>query len=236
MNRTSVAVLLVLIVCAESCARASASPDAGGVPAPRIIMVGDRLEVRAGPVLTALPPDQRYRFVPPESLAMDLAAADESSIEEPRIAALRRAFSAVMENGRWVETEDSVHFDVTIFTTSRTTMRREARPHLASNVPTCGDHATTQLQWCTDDPLLYTENWSAEYRTFQVIRRRSDGALRVWRLDGFGPSSFDVRVAPQLLEMLRAGAQEQASPARVAGSRPPPHRTGRLPTLTPGDP
>lgn len=200
--------LLLAMVCSESCARASTSQGADGVPYQRTITIGDGMSMRVGPVLTALPPDQRYRFVPPDSLALGVDADGASSIEEPRLAELRKVFATVMESGRWVESADSAQFDVTIFSTARMTMRRGQR--IMREQPNCGQYATTGLQWCIDEPAEYVESWGTEYHTIHIIRRRSDGAARIWRRYGAGrvsPGAVRTGVSADLLEMLRAGEQ-----------------------------
>lgn len=198
MNRASIAFLLIPIVCASSCARGRALRDANDITAPRLSMVGTRLAMRSGPELRGLPPDQRFRFISPDSLVTGVAAADKASIEEPYVAELRKTFATVMGNGRWVESDDSAQFDVTIFTTSRTKMQPASRTRLEQELSTCGDRSTGPvLIWCPDASLHYTESWLTVVTTFHIIRRRSDGAVRVWR----GSSRVDA----ELLEMLRTG-------------------------------
>jgi hypothetical protein len=180
MTRAMVALLLVPVLCAQGCARA---PAASAAPKPIIVQAANVIAVRPGPRLTSLPLGQRYRFVPPDSLTIDLAAADVESFYEPGIERLRKSFAAVMARGRWVESEDSAQFDVTIFETSRTSLSHSTRVNFASNFASCGA-PSTQLQLCTDDPMQYTESWSTEYTTLYIIRRRADGAVRVWRRGG----------------------------------------------------
>lgn len=206
--RASRLFLLIPILCAVSCARASRLQGEDGVSSERVIKLDDLMSMRVGPVLTALPPDQRYRFVSPDSLATGISAADASSIWEPRQAELRKVFSTVVASGRWVESDDSAQFDVTIFSTSRMTMRRAQR--IMREQPNCGQYATTALQWCIDEPAEYVEAWGTEYYTFHIIRRRSDGAARIWRRHGAGrvsPGAVRTGVSAELLEMLRAGEQ-----------------------------
>lgn len=138
---------------------------------------------------------------------MGLDADDASSTAEPELAEWRKAFSTVMGSGRWVESADSAQFDVTIFTRARMTMRREGRPQLVVNVTRCGDVPTTQLQLCTDDAIDHTETWSTNYDPFHIIRRRSDGAMRVWRHHGVKAAAVRSRVAGDLRKMLRAGEE-----------------------------
>lgn len=204
MKRTAFAFLLIPLVCAASCALASAPPVADGVRHLRILKVGAGISVRAGRVLTSLPPGQRYRFVPPDSLAIGLASDDEASFGEPLMEEWRKTFSTVVGNGRWVESADSAQFDVTMFTTERTSMRREPRPQLAVNVTPCGA-PSTQLQLCTDNAIDYAEQWSTLSYTVHILRRRSDGAVRIWRHGGIRAASLRSEVAQDLREMLRAG-------------------------------
>lgn len=208
MTRAAFAFLLIPIVCAASCVRASALPVADGVPYQRIITIGHGIMVHSGPRLRALPPDQRYRFVSPESLASGLSA-DVLATWEPELALRRQAFSASIGSGRWVESADSVQFDVTIFTTERTTLRRERH---APPPPMPGSECgvpSTQLQQCAEFPSAYTRQWDTAYDTYHILRRRSDGAMRVWRRPGI-PARPDRSMAADLRDMLRAGAHQQA--------------------------
>ncbi|MBP7549033.1 MAG: hypothetical protein KA761_02035 [Gemmatimonadaceae bacterium] len=191
---------------AASCAGASAAPGANGSPTGRVIAVGDGITLPAGPVLTALPPGQRYRFVPPDSLASGLAADDVASMDEPTLVEWRTALARVLSNGGWVASADSAAYDVTIFSVSRLGMRRASRVQLAANVTSCGDVPTTQLQLCTDDPLQTTEEWSTSHATYHVIRRRSDGAVRGWAHGGIAGPGQRSRVGEEVGAMLRAGA------------------------------
>lgn len=213
MTRAGFAFLVIPIVCAGSCARASALPVADGVPYQRIITIGHGIMMRSGPRLQALPPDQRYRFVPPESLASGLSA-DELAAWEPELAVRRKAFAAAVGSGRWVESSDSVQFDVAIFMTEHTTERRER--HAPSPVmpgTECGA-PSTQLQQCGEFPSASSRQWDTEYETYHVLRRRSDGALRVWRHRGSRVAADRATVAADLRDMLRSGANQQA-PTRV---------------------
>lgn len=202
MKRAALASLLIPIVCVASCARANAFQVANGVPGQRILKLSDGISVDSGPRLTALPPDQRYRFVSPDELARGVGAFEESSFWDPRLAEWRKEFSTVMGSGRWVESADSAQFDVTVFRTGRMEMRREGRPQLSPNAVLFCEYALQPVP-CMDDPSLFTEEWNVEYRMFYIIRRRSDGAVRVWGNDR-------RRVAADLRDMLRSGAQLQA--------------------------
>jgi hypothetical protein len=211
--RTVFAFLLVSIVCAGSCARASVLPVADGVPSQRIITLGPGIMMRSGPQLRGLPPDQRYRFVAPESLASGVSA-DVLASWESKLALLRQAFSTAIGSGRWVESTDSVQFDVTIFTTERTTLRpeRHAPPPVMPGTE-CGA-PSAQLQQCTEFPSASTRQWDTAYDTYHVLRRRSDGAIRVWRRPGIPELSGSSTVAADLHDMLRAG-ERQPAPTRV---------------------
>lgn len=211
--RAAFAFLLIPIVCAAACARASALPVADGVPYQRIITIGHGIMMRSGPLLRTLPPDQRYRFIAPESLASGLSA-DVLASREPELASLRQAFSTAIGSGRWVESTDSVQFDVTIFTTERTTLRLERHaPQPVMPETECGA-PSTQLQQCTEFPSASTRQWDTAYDTYHVLRRRSDGAIRVWRRPGIPELPGSSTVAADLHEMLRAGEHQQA-PTRV---------------------
>ena len=132
---------------------------------------------------------------------------------EPELALRRQAFSAAIGSGGWVESTDSVQFDVTIFTTERRTLRRErhAPPPVMPGTE-CGA-PSTQLQQCSEFPSAYRRQWDTAYDTYHVLRRRSDGATRVWRRPGI-PAISDRAVAADLRDMLRSGASQRA-PTRV---------------------
>lgn len=200
MKRAALAFLLVPIVCVASCARATALQGANGVLDQRILELGGGISVDSGLRLTALPPDQRYRFVSPEELARGVGSSEESSFWEPQFAEWRKEFSAVMGSGRWVESADSAHFDVTVFRTGHMKMQRVDRPQLTHTAVSFCQFALQPVP-CMDDPTLFTEEWFVEYRAFYIIRRRADGAVRVW--------GNRQRVAPDLLDMLRSGALPQ---------------------------
>lgn len=180
MDRRLVALLLVPIVLTQSCARAGA---AGTASRPIIVKAVNRISLRPGPALTSLQADQRFRFVPPDSLTIGLATADADSFYGPEVQDLRLTFASVMERGRWRESRDSAQFDVTIFTTARVTMRRERSGNVAASTAACSA-TPTQAQRCTDDAALYTEVFTTEFSTVHIIRRRSDGAVRVWLKGG----------------------------------------------------
>lgn len=181
MDRKTIALVFTSVLCAASCARANVSARAPGVGAPPVSVAGSDLRVLRGPLLTKLPPNQRFRFVSPDSLVAGLGADDVASVDEPRIAALRQAFTEVVGTGGWVESADSAEFDVTIFTTARMGMGRSGRPLLTENVQQCGGPTSTAIRWCPDEASAYTEQWGTAYRTYHIIRRRSDGAVQVRR-------------------------------------------------------
>lgn len=203
--------ILFPLLCAPACARTSATAAAGGAPAGRTMSVGAGITLPSGPVLRALPPGQRYRFVPPDSIASGLAADDVASMDEPTLVEWRDALARVLADGGWVASADSAAYDVTIFSVSRLGMRRESRVRLTANVTSCGDVPTTQLQLCTDDPLQTTEEWSTSHATYHVIRRRSDGAVRVWVHGGIAGPGQRSRVGEEVGAMLRAAQDHGAA-------------------------
>lgn len=204
MKRAALAFLIVPIVCLASCARAIALQSANGVIDQQILELGDGISVGSGPRLTALPLDQRYRFVSPDELARGVGSSEESSFWEPQFAEWRKEFSAVMGSGRWVESADSAQFDVTVFRTGRMKLQRVDRPQLTPYAVSFCQYALQPVP-CMDDSSLFTEQWFVEYRAFYIIRRRADGAVRVW--------GNRQRAAADLLGMLRSGAQLQVGRA-----------------------
>lgn len=209
MKRTILVFLLLPVVCAAGCARPGTVQGTDRVPLQRAIALGDDITVPAGPALTALPSDARYRFVPPDQLARGVGADDIASTEEAPAEALRKEFAATVSGAQWVEAADAAEYDVTIFTTARLKTRRETREQLVANVSTpvarCDVTYRPQTSQCTDDAIVYTEVANTEYHTIHIIRRRSDGAVRVWRLPGIARMPARSRVKAELTEMLRAG-------------------------------
>lgn len=197
MKRTALAFLLVPIVSVASCARATALESPSGAPVQRTLDLGGGISVDSGPRLTALPPDQRYRFVSPEELAKGVGSLEESSFEEPHFVQWRKEFASIVGAGRWVPSADSAHYDVTVFLTGRMTTQRVERPQLAAIAPANCQYALQAVP-CMDDPTLFTEEARVDYRAFYIIRRRADGAVRVW--------GDRRRAAADLAEMFRAGA------------------------------
>lgn len=206
MTRASFVLLLLPIVSAASCARASALPAADGVPFERVLTIGHGITLRSGPRLTALPPAQRYRFVSPDSLVAGLDA-EVMAEREQELRLRRQAFSADVGSARWVESADSVQFDVAIFTTKSTRLRRGSHaPAPIMPETECGA-PSTQLQQCGEFPSAAAWRWDTQYETYHVLRRRSDGAVRVWRHGGTRVPSDRASVGADLREMFRAGAR-----------------------------
>lgn len=187
MKHRALAFLLIPLACAAACARATA--------------------------LTALPPAQQYRFVPPESLTFGSGMDDDAT--RPGVSELRRRFSAQVGEGQWVESGDSAQYDVAIFVKARQRPQRGSHwvtVATTSSVPRCDQISlqTSTPEPCTTDPALThieleQESWSLEYETNQVIRRRSDGAVRLWRVRGVAGAGVRARLAKDVRRMLEAG-------------------------------
>jgi hypothetical protein len=197
MKRIALALVLIPIVSLAGCAHAVSLQTPRTVSQQKTIDLGGGIAVDSGPVLTALPPDQRYRFVLPEELAKGVGSLEESSFQEPPLAQWRKEFASIVGNGRWVQSADSAQFDVTVFRTGRMVTQRVDRPQLAASAPSNCQYALQPVP-CMDDPTLFTEESRVDYRAFYIIRRRADGAVRVW--------NSPWRATADVQNMLRAGA------------------------------
>ena len=197
MKRTALAFLLVPIMSLAGCARPVALQAPSSVPQHKTIDLGGGISVDSGPMLTALPPNQRYRFVLPEELANGVGSLEESSFQEPPLAQWRKEFASIVGSGRWVQSTDSAQFDVTVFRTGRMVTQRVDRPQLAANAPSNCQYALQPVP-CMDEPTLFTEESRVDYRAVYLIRRRADGAVRVW--------NNPWRATVDVQNMLRAGA------------------------------
>lgn len=203
MKRSMVAVLLVPLVCGGACAHGATSRT-----------VADGIAPPGSAELRSLPQGQRYRFVSPEAFAGGLGTPDEVSYASSGPGDFPRAFAQVMRRARWVESADSAEYELTVFTTARPRARdgtREMRIETVSSMRRCAIPATPtdDVGPCTDVPSeqridLPVEQWVSEYETFHLIRRRSDGAVRVWRSGRRSAALERARITTDLRRMLAA--------------------------------
>lgn len=211
MTRTTFARLLLPLFTVVSCSRTTVrtvdSPASGAVPFSHVVQIGDGIRVPTTATLTTLPPGQRYRFVSPDSLVLGLSLEDIESAELPHNVGMRSVLAAAVAEGRWVASADSAAYDLTVFSALRTKTRWEANELLVTPhsvvAPPCNIDVTPASQ-CFEAPIVQKERSSVEGYTVYVLRRRADGATRVWRLDGIAEPSPGSKVAKDLRVMLRA--------------------------------
>lgn len=211
MSRTSFTRLLLPLIALASCARATSNvavqPDSGGVPRQGAVQLGEGVSVPVGPTLRELPKNQRYRFVSPDSIALGVTPEDIASANEPRVAVLRDRFSTVFRNSQWTASTDSAQYDVTIFTTTRSKTRHLPREPLVTDQrtepPNCDLPPAPEPLPCVKNPIIVTRYEAAAIHTVTIIRRRADGATRVWREPGVPKSKRWWAVEKSLKRMLR---------------------------------
>ncbi len=214
MTRTTFARLLVPLFTLVSCSRATVrtvdAPAAGAVPFSHVQQLGDGIRVPTTATLTALPAGQRYRFVSPDSLALGLSLEDIESAEEPHNIGMRAVLASALATGQWAESADSAAYDLAVFNTVRTKSRWDPENLLVINhlrpVPPCNLEVMSMEQ-CFEVPIVQNDRTSVEGYTVYVLRRRSDGATRIWRLEGIAEPSPSSRVAKDLRIMLRAASR-----------------------------
>lgn len=197
----AIAVALVLGGCAS--ARGSGL-STGRIP------IGNDLAVLGTTRILTLPDDQRFRFVPADSLVAGVTSEDAASVDLPAVANLREGFAIVLRSHGWVASDESPDFDIAIFMVRRThmvTRTREERVPLANPLPRCDLSRGGNQPRCSDQrqettrTVRYSEPVTST-RTIHVIRRRSDGAVRIWGADGFPSEQQKAMVARDLLRHL----------------------------------
>lgn len=211
MTRAIFARLLLSLVAVASCASASGriaeNPDPVAVLSQSVVPLGDGISLPVGPTLRELPKNQRYRFVSPDSIALGVTPEDIASVNEPRVAVLRNRFSTVFRNAQWTASTDSAQYDVTIFTTTRSKTRHLPREPLVTDLrtepPNCDITPSPEPPPCVKEPIIVTRYEAAAIHTVTIIRRRADGATRVWREPGVPKSKRWWAVEKSLKSMLR---------------------------------
>ncbi len=218
------AALLVAAACAQNAGMPvtqgamnprALDPNEGEAPRPARraesrIPLGDGLALPAAQRILTLPSDQRYRFVPPDSLVGGTTTEDVRSASQT--ASLRTAMSVVLHSRGWRESEDSADFDIAIFFSRRTQMRSEVREERvvsteASHLPRCDASRGGNQPRCTNErePAVRRVSVSVPYTTtrmYHIIRRRSDGAVRFWAHTAVDMEQVKGIVARDLLETL----------------------------------
>ncbi len=135
-----------------------------------------------------LPSDRTYRFVSPDSLLQRTTSEDVRSAEEATATDLATALSIVLEAHGWRESPDSADYDISVFIASRTGLRTETHQVVAgtgSSLPRCDTtrgQPTAAGSCQTGTAVSRTERRTVPENqrfAYHVIRRRSDGAMRV---------------------------------------------------------
>jgi hypothetical protein len=181
------ALMLAFALLGAGCARASTTRGAAEAGAPRTIPLGFGIALPAGEAIRKLPPEQRYRFVSPDSLVRGATDEDVASVRQ--LSALRANVAVVLHGHRWRESSDSAEYDIVVFVAERTFTRTEVREEPvvsseASGLPFCEKPGGNQPR-CTTDRNARTRQVRVSVpfpvrRHYHIIRRRSDGAVVYW--------------------------------------------------------
>ncbi|MCE9602359.1 MAG: hypothetical protein K8S21_09165 [Gemmatimonadetes bacterium] len=162
-------------------------------------------------VLLGLEEDRRFRWVPPDSLLRGLTSDDVASVGSPTVLGLRESVETVVTANGWRLVPDSADYEIAIFTVARTELRRETRTEQAvtatTGLPRCDESKGQRAgSTCSNNPVSsrsYEVGVPLTVRNvFHVVRRRADGAVRVWvNPDGNLPA-VEATVARDLLRLF----------------------------------
>ncbi len=204
----------VVVACAAGGCRAAAMP---GAPesrrAPQPVRLPSGLTMSPALAILDLEQNARYRWATPDSLVRGLTTEDAESVTSPRVLALSEPVGTVLRANGWRAVPDSAAYELAMFTVARTVMRREERTEYFQNpdsrLPRCDASLGSKQPRCTTAAppttrsvlvnVPQTERW-----VFLILRRRSDGATRVW--------VNSETVARDLMRLFTAG--DAASTAR----------------------
>lgn len=163
--------------------------------------------------IVALEEDRRYRWVEPDSLVSGLTSEDAASVRSRTVFDLRQTVETVIAANGWRPSPDSAEYDLAVFVVSRTEMVREARTEqtttATTGLPRC-DASTARRpgERCSNAPvnsrIYYVNVPTVVRRVFHVVRRRSDGATRVWVNPASNLPAVDAVVARDLLRLFTA--------------------------------
>ncbi len=191
-----------------------AAADRDAASRRREVRLPSGISIAPALAIVALEPDRRYRWVAPDSLVKGLTSEDAGSVRSRTALDLRRSVETVVGASGWRISSDSADYDLAVFVVSRTEMVRETRTErtttATTGLPRCSE-STGQRPGatCSNDPVnsrTYEVNVpTIVRRVFHVVRRRSDGATRVWVNPVADLPAVDATVARDLLRLLTAG-------------------------------
>ncbi len=202
----ALSLLLVLVAC-----RASATGEARRT---RDVPIGAGLSIAAGPMIVDLPAEQGYRFVAPNEIVIAATSEDIASSGGASVLPMRDAIATVLHSQGWRDVGDSADYDITVFEVARTGFRREERTEKISTATSglrrCDQSRSGQpASSCTVDEPVTERTYSigvpiVTRGTVVVIRRRDDGAQRLWQLEPGNDERGKAIVARDLLRLLAA--------------------------------
>ena len=121
-------------------------------------------------------------------------------------------FTGMFFANGWRLAPDSATYEFTVFTAARTEMRPETRTEqtttstTTSGLPRCDESRGGAQPRCSNNPVnsrTYVVHVPVTTRLiFHVVRRRADGAVRLWVHQAGNLPAADATVARDLLRLL----------------------------------
>jgi hypothetical protein len=160
--------------------------------------------------------DRRFRWVAPESLVRGLTSEDIASVASGGVLRLRESVQTLFFANGWRLTPDSAVYEYTVFTAARTEMRPETRTEQTttstSGLPRCDESRGGAQARCSNNPVnsrTYVVHVPVTTRlVFHLVRRRADGAVRLWVNQAENLPAADATVARDLLRLLLSRAPD----------------------------
>jgi len=153
--------------------------------------------------------DRRFRWVAPESLVRGLTSEDIASVTSADVLRLRESVETVFFADGWRLVPDSAVYELTVFVAARTEMRAETRTEQTitptTDLPRCDASRGGAQPRCTNNPVnsrTYVVQVPVTTRlVFHVVRRRADGAVRLWVNEAANLPAAEATVARDLLRL-----------------------------------
>lgn len=210
MTRPSAPLLLALLLAVAGCAGSSGATVQAS-PRVREARLPSGLTMAPALAIIELEEDRRFRWADPDSLVRGLTSEDAASVHSRVVLDLRESVRTVLLANGWRLVPDSADYDVAVFTVARTEMQRETRTEqtttATSSLPRCNE-STGQRPGasCTNEPVR-TRSYQVNVpvtvrRVYHVVRRREDGATRVWVHGTTDLAAVDASVARDLLRLF----------------------------------
>ncbi len=180
----------------------------------REVRLAADLRMAPAPLIIELPSDRTYRFVTPDSLLMRTTSEDVQSVEHATTRDIASALVIVLAAHGWRQQPDSAEYDVSVFVASRTGVRTETHQVVAgtgSALPRCDSTrgqpvAAGSCQTGTTTSRTERRSVTENQRfAFHVLRRRTDGAMRVVADPLHDPELTKASKAKDLIRLLVAG-------------------------------